>query len=306
MIMKKLLQSPLNYTGGKYKLLPQILPHFPDGIDTFVDLFCGGTNVGCNVNCNKVIFNDYNRKLIDLLRTFQSLNKEDLFNSIFEIIDKYNLSNSAKHDYSYYNCNSYNGLGRYNKESFNRLKYDFNNGEYDGNNYYIALYVLIVFSFNNQIRFNNKEEFNLPVGKRDFNSRMQVKLSKFVDRIKSLSCTFINEDFRCLDLNLNENDFVYCDPPYLISCATYNENGMWNADDESDLLQFLDKLNHNNIRFALSNVLSSKGKTNDILMRWLEDNLQYRCIHLNYDYSNSNYQTKDRESGSDEVLIINY
>ena len=26
---KELLQSPLNYTGGKYKLLPQILPHFP-------------------------------------------------------------------------------------------------------------------------------------------------------------------------------------------------------------------------------------------------------------------------------------
>ena len=36
---KELIQSPLNYTGGKYKLLPQILPHFPQDIDRFVDLF---------------------------------------------------------------------------------------------------------------------------------------------------------------------------------------------------------------------------------------------------------------------------
>lgn len=36
-----MIQSPLNYTGGKFKLLPQILPHFPKDIDVFVDLFCG-------------------------------------------------------------------------------------------------------------------------------------------------------------------------------------------------------------------------------------------------------------------------
>ena len=39
-----MIQSPLNYTGGKYKLLPQILPLFPKDIDVFVDLFCGGCN----------------------------------------------------------------------------------------------------------------------------------------------------------------------------------------------------------------------------------------------------------------------
>ena len=27
-----MIQSPLNYTGGKYKLLPQILPMFPGDI----------------------------------------------------------------------------------------------------------------------------------------------------------------------------------------------------------------------------------------------------------------------------------
>lgn len=50
-----MIQSPLNYTGGKYKLLPQILPLFPKDIDVFVDLFCGGCNVGINVDCSKII-----------------------------------------------------------------------------------------------------------------------------------------------------------------------------------------------------------------------------------------------------------
>lgn len=45
-----MIQSPLNYTGGKYKLLPQILPLFPGDIRVFVDLFCGGCNVGLNVD----------------------------------------------------------------------------------------------------------------------------------------------------------------------------------------------------------------------------------------------------------------
>lgn len=53
-----MIQSPLNYTGGKFKLLPQILPHFPKDIDVFVDLFCGGCNVGINVKANSVIYND--------------------------------------------------------------------------------------------------------------------------------------------------------------------------------------------------------------------------------------------------------
>lgn len=37
-----LIKSPLNYVGGKYKLLPQILPLFPDRIRTFYDVFGGG------------------------------------------------------------------------------------------------------------------------------------------------------------------------------------------------------------------------------------------------------------------------
>ena len=170
------------------------------------------------------------------------------------------------------------------------------------------LYVIIVYAFNNQIRFNSKGEFNLPVGKRDFNKKMADKLSAFIDRIQTQNCIFTCKDFREFDISqLDSNDFVYVDPPYLITCATYNEQGGWNEDSERDLLAFLDTLSEKNIRFALSNVLRSKGKENHILIEWLHKHSdKYRAIPLNYSYSNSNYQTKDKVSVSEEVLIVNY
>lgn len=70
-----MIQSPLNYTGGKYRLLPQILPLFPKDINLFVDLFCGGCNVGINVESNRVIYNDINENLQYLYNTFKNRDK---------------------------------------------------------------------------------------------------------------------------------------------------------------------------------------------------------------------------------------
>jgi site-specific DNA-adenine methylase len=135
---------------------------------------------------------------------------------------------------------------------------------------------------------------------------MKSKLSAFGDRLQENEYHFLCKDFRELDTSaLAENSLVYCDPPYLITCATYNEQDGWNEQSERDLLAFLDGLNERGIKFALSNVLSSKGMTNEILAEWLRRN-QYRVIHLDYKYSNSNYQRKDRSGVEDEVLIINY
>lgn len=298
-------QSPLNYTGGKFKLLPQILPLFPPEIDTFIDLFCGGGDVGTSVQCNRVLFNDINSNIIGIFESFKQLPKEDIFKAIKDIIAKYNLSDVSEKGYAYYNCDSGKGLGNFNREPFNQLKAYFNNLEQKDNHYYLILYVLIVYSFNNQIRFNKQGKFNLPIGKRDFNAKMQTKLSAFVERLHDIDCVFSNKDFREVKIK-DGRSFVYADPPYLITCASYNEQGGWSEVLERELHRYLDKLNTRNIRFALSNVLTSKGKTNCILKEWLERNPQYVCHHLNYNYSNSNYHTAGRETVSDEVLITNY
>lgn len=306
-----MIQSPLNYTGGKYKLLPQILPLFPKNINIFVDLFCGGCNVGINVDCDRVIYNDLNENLLYLYNTFKNLDKESVLEWIYEIITKYNLSLASKNGYGFYGCESSKGLSDYNRDGYLKLRADFNQKRADGifdYYYYVMLYVIIVYAFNNQIRFNSNGEFNLPVGKRDFNKKMEQKLVNFIDRIQEQNCIFTCCDFRKFDTSfLTSQDFIYIDPPYLITCATYNEQGGWNDTDERDLLSFLNELNDRNIRFALSNVLRSKGRENTILIKWLEKNPdKYKTIRLNYSYSNSNYQTKDKSSSSEEVLIINY
>ncbi len=302
------IQSPLNYTGGKFKLLPQILPLLPNEINCFVDLFCGGCNVGINVKSKCVVYNDLDEHLLYLYNTFKNLDKDVTFDLIYKTINDYQLSLVSENGYEFYNCESSKGLGDYNREHFLKLRKDFNDRKVEDYYYYIMLYVIIVYAFNNQIRFNSKGEFNLPVGKRDFNRNMQEKLSAFIDRIQSQNCKFTCEDFRNFDVSkLGNSDFVYVDPPYLITCATYNEQGGWSEQDEIDLLAFLDRLTERNLRFALSNVLRSKGKENKILIEWLQKNTERYNIHsLNYGYSNSNYQIKDKESKSEEVLVTNY
>lgn len=304
---KPIIPSPINYTGGKYKLLPQILPLFPEKIDTFVDLFAGGCNVGVNVNANKVLFYEKNEELVGLFRSFQETKKEVFFEEVYSLIDKYNLSKSWELGYSSYNVNGSDGFAKVNRENYLKLREDFNNYKEKDLKHYIMLYVLIVYSFNNQIRYNKNGEFNLPVGKRDFNKKMQSKLSDFMDAIQDNKHQFFVSDFRNVDLeDLTEKDLVYADPPYLITCAGYNEQNAWTEKDEQDLLDLLDKLNEKNIKFALSNVLESKGKTNEILKGWLEKN-NYVVHYLNYNYSNSNYQTKNKDTNSTkEVLISNY
>lgn len=303
-----LIQSPLNYTGGKFKLLPQILPLFPMDVTRFYDFFCGGCNVGINIDCDEVICLDREERLIYLYQTFQNLEKESVVGWIYDIIREYGLSLVSRDGYEFYRCDSNTGLGEYNRESFNRLRDDFNHCTVLDYRYYVMLYVVLVYAFNNQIRFNTAGEFNLPVGKRDFNSCMQSKLNKFIDKIHSANYKFVRQDFRQFDTTtLEPNDFIYADPPYLITCATYNENGGWSEHDELDLLNFLDRLNLQGIRFALSNVLISKGKENRILLGWLQQRTNdYHVIHLRHSYSNSNYHRSDKMSTSDEVLIVNY
>ena len=279
----------MNYTGGKYKLLPQILPLFPTEINTFVDLFTGGGNIAVNVNANKIIANDFEPHIIDIYKTFQKYEINELIKTIELAIQRF-------------------GLTIENADNFNKFREYYNKHIEDGYSFImpVMLYVLICYSFNHQFRFNSKGEFNMPFGKNrsQWNDTMKKNLINFHKAITEKNIIFTNKDFNELKVDkLTSNDFVYCDPPYLITCATYNEKDGWNETHEKELLGLLDRLNMQNIRFALSNVLFSKGKTNDILIEWSR---KYNVHHLDYTYQNCNYHTKDKDSKPDEVLITNY
>lgn len=59
-----------------------------------------------------------------------------------------------------------------------------------------------------------------------------------------------------------KDDFVYLDPPYLITFSEYNK--LWDEETEKDLLALLDFLDGEKIKFAISNVTHYKGKVNSI------------------------------------------
>lgn len=300
MSLKQFISSPFNYTGSKFKLLAQILPLFPKNISIMLDLFCGGGSVSINTKAKNIIMNDKLKELIDILDLFKNCDLKDILQEIAKIIKNAGLSHTAEFGYEFYHCNSSVGVANYNKKAFNELK-----DEYNKNKNPILLFVLIIFSFNNQIRFNAKGDFNLPCGKRDFNAKMQEKLLCFVKALQQKNIRLENKDFRDFDLSiLDKNSLVYIDPPYFLATASYNENKGWTLNDEKDLLEFMQILDAKNIKFALSNVLFHKGKEHLILKKYLNENSHFQTHFLNFSYKNCNYQTKRAESS--EVLIKNY
>ena len=306
---KPLIQSPLNYTGSKFRLLPQILPLFPKNISVMVDLFCGGASVGVNVATTHTILNDKQKELMEILALFKRESAESLLEQIFNIIADFGLSDSEKFGYAHYHCDSAKGLSSYNKAGFARLKNAYNadkNTKGTNNDLQaLKLFVLIIFAFNNQIRFNAKGDFNLPCGKRDFNARMKAKLKGFINAMQNKNITLSNKDFRAFDTSiLDTQSLVYIDPPYLLGNAGYNENGAWGKNDEKDLLEFIKMLDNKGLKFALSNVLFHKGRTHTMLKNWLKNNPKFKAHFLDFSYKNCNYQTKREQSS--EVLVTNF
>lgn len=96
---KKYFKSPLNYTGGKYKIFDKIIPKFPSEINTFVDLFSGGFNVGINVGANRIICNDNISYLIELYKYIKEIKTEELLLKIRKTINKYELDKTNKEGY---------------------------------------------------------------------------------------------------------------------------------------------------------------------------------------------------------------
>lgn len=277
---KKYIKSPLNYVGGKHKLLPQIEPLFPK-TKIFVDLFGGGCNVAVNAEAEKVIYNELCPNVYGIIKGIKE--GENNLEVLSRIVSNYNLSKT-------------------NEEGFKDLRNKYNSGHKSWQN----LYMLVCHSFNYQFRFNQQGGYNMPFGKdrSSFSDTLQKKFLEFEAAIKEKNIILFNEDFRKLlkSDKINEDYFFYCDPPYLITTAVYNENGGWREVDEIELLTLLDKVNAKGGKFALSNVIEHKGRTNDILKKWAE---KYNINYLNYDYKNCNYQSKE-VGKTIEVLITNY
>ena len=295
-------RSPLFYMGDKFKLLDQLKEKFPKSINNFIEPFTGGGSVFLNVNADKYFLNDRDKYLIGLHKHLIKSSKSPniFFKKVKKTLGKYGLSRSYEKDIipKYLKKNFVKTYyAQFNKQGYTKLKNDFNsNKKID----YTYLYILLILGFNRILRFNSNGKFNLPVGNVDFNKNTVTALNNYFKVIKNKKVKFHNHDYKKFlnKINFKKDDFLYCDPPYLITAGEYNK--YWNENDEVELLKKLDDLNKRKVKWALSNVIEYRGKKNKILIDWSKNYKSYK-IKSNYISFNDNTIKSFKE-----VLIQNF
>jgi len=298
-------RSPLFYMGDKYKLLPEILKHFPSNINRFIEPFTGGGSVYLNTDAKEYLLNDIDEEIVALHKFLiaSANDPEAFFKKVIRIIKTYNLSRSFIEDVvpkklkkefvkTYY--------AKFNKPGYLRLRENFNKRKND----YAKLYVLLIYGFNRILRFNSEGNFNLPVGNVDFNKNTSSALNKYFETVKKKKIKFHTKDFSIFlnEIKFKKNDFVYLDPPYLITFGEYNK--FWSEAREEELLNYLDLLSKKKVKWALSNVTdyTKKGEKleNKILKNWMKK-YTVKTIKSNYISFHDN-----KKKSIKEVLVINF
>ena len=299
---EEIIRSPLFYVGDKYKLMPQLKEIFPDNIDNYIEPFVGGGSSFLNTKAKRYYLNDNNEWIIKIHKELQKYNKKELLSKLYSIIDEYSLSCSFKgtrlapkelkksFPKTYY--------AKLNSEGYNKLRDDFNKDKED----VLKLYILLLYGFNHMIRFNSKNNFNLPVGDVDFNKNCFNAINDYLDFCNDKDIFFYNQDYEKflneIDLS-KKNTFVYLDPPYLISSSEYNK--FWTEKEERNLYSLLDKLNDKGIKFGLTNLITHKGQTNEILLEWSK---KYKIYNIRSNYISFN--DNSIKADSSEILVVNY
>lgn len=301
-IPSAIIRSPFFYVGDKHKLMKQLLPLFPDKLDTYYEPFCGGGSSFLNVEASRYVLGDVDSYMIKLhnMLNLYAHKPQEFFNTIFKIEETYGLSASYRQDIIPQELKSQyvkTYFAKFNKSGFERMRNDFN---IDKANMEL-LYLLLIYGFNRMLRFNSNGDFNLPVGNVDLNQNVIKALKYYFEFCTKKEVLFYTLDFRDFFKmwNFKRNDFIYLDPPYLISNSEYNK--LWSEDDEKALLTLLDELNAKNIRFAISNLIEDKGKRNDIFEKWAE---KYNIYEVSSNYLN--YHNNTPKGIHREVLVTNY
>ena len=285
-----MIKSPIFYMGNKERLIKKgLIELFPNNINTFIDLFCGSGVVSLNVNAKNKILIDNDINIINLINYFKNNNPNNVIKDVEEIINNYQLPTFST------DARKFKGDRNIFKEKYNILKNDYNNSRSIK-----LLYVLNIFSNSHMLRFNSRGEFNMPFGNGYFTDKCKENI---LNNTYNELTTLINSDFRDINIDLlKKDDFIYLDPPYLNTDATYNENKGWSINDENDLYKICEKLNNKGIKFGLSNVFQNKGIENKKIIQWCEDNNWNVYLFDKFTYCACGKGNAD----SKEVFITNY
>ena len=287
--------SPIFYMGNKKKLINKgLIELFPKNINMFVDLFTGSGVVSMNTEASKYIINDIDSNLIELYNMFKFTEADTIVEHIESRIEEYGL---AKERTKRNEFKDKDKIEQYKKAYMSFRDY------YNKNKNTLDFYTLMFYSFSQQFRFNSKGDFNMPCGNDCFSKTNEEYIKNGCNFFSGDNVFLFSNDFRSLKIdNLTDKDFVYLDPPYLNTTATYNENEGWTIKDEEDLYDLCESLNNKNIKFGLSNVFANKGVENTKIIEWCNKN------NWNvYTFDKFSYMACGKgNSNAKEVFIRNY
>lgn len=272
-------ESPLNYIGNKSKMIQQIRNYLPTHYTNVLDIFGGGFNVGINIKAEHVVYNDINFFVRQLVESFKVTDTYSYLLYIRQIIKKFGLKKA-------YGENYLKARVFYNSLPLSRRDPK-------------ILYAIILYGYQQQIRFNGEHKFNNPVGMRWFNDKVLEKMISFSRIIKEIDCTFNSVNFTQMIDCADHDSFVYMDPPYRLTTGAYNDGKRgfegWTKVHERMLFDFADQLNNKGIPFMISYVNGHNGKSNINLLDWLNSR-KYSVFDI------SPIPGRERQ----EILIINY
>lgn len=278
------INTPLNYTGSKFKLLEQIIPEFDYKKPHFVDLFTGGGSIYTNIvdKYNEITINDI---ITDIIGIHKCLIESD---SIIKLTKELCPDKSNPVDFSI-------------------LRSDYNNNPSPE-----KLWALMLSSTNNMMRYNKKFQYNQTFGRRGWNDNIQKKVDNFTKHIRKYKDKIRFSSTHFENIEVQSNMMIYCDPPYgrikeedgslgkkQISEAGYN--AFWLKEDDIKLYNFLINADKVGASFMVSGVLYHDGKTCWMLDKLIADGFKYKVIE--YDY---NKVSRKGDKETREIIITNY
>lgn len=288
--------SPIFYMGNKKRLIKKgLIDLFPNNINNMIELFGGSAVVSMNTKAKHYYISDADENLVDLYYLFKHNSSNEIINHIWQRVEEFELSKERTRRCDF--IGKEDAIEKYKKSYMNFRSY------YNKNKNILDFYTLMFYSFSQQFRFNRKGDFNMPYGTDCFSEKNEDYIRNGCGFFQSNNVFVEKCDFRTLDFDLlSKDDFVYLDPPYLNTTATYNENGGWTEEDEDDLYKLCEDLNARGIKFGLSNVFSDKGIRNDKLIKWCDENNWNIYVFDKVSYS----ACGKGNSNAKEVFIRNY
>lgn len=240
----------LKWAGGKGQLLGEIEKYYPFAdkkITKYAEPFVGGGAVLFDIlskfELDKVYISDINAELINTYRVVR-----DDVDPLIEMLL------SMQSEFQAFDPNDRKSYYMKKRDRFNNLKID---GDEAINIEKAALMIFLNRTcFNGLFRVNKKGLFNVPIG--SYKKPLicdEKNLRSVCEKLQKVEivCGDYKESIRFID----ENTFVYFDPPYrplttTASFTAYTEN-LFNDDEQIELAQFVGKIDKKGARIVVSN-----------------------------------------------------